>query len=125
MVNPVADWKVIPLMILVPLLVAAWKLTPFRVLELLALVPVAKVRSSPETAVAPTAPEALVTVKDWSLEASAVNEVLVKLTIVPEVAVEVTVSPVKVPTVVILVKDPAVKSALTTPEEVKAPPAEL
>jgi len=106
-------------------MVAAGKLMPLTVLELLALVPVARVRSSPETAVAPTAAEALVTVKDCSLEASAVKEVSVKLTIVPEVAVEVTVSAARVPTVVMLVKLPAARSALTMVEEVKAPPAEL
>jgi hypothetical protein len=62
--KPVAEVKLIPLMILELVLVAAWKLIPLVVLELLALVPLAKVRSSPETAVAPTAADASVTVND-------------------------------------------------------------
>jgi hypothetical protein len=101
LVKPVADMKLIPLILLVLVLVAAWKLTPLTVLELLAFVPLAKVRSKPETAVAPAAAEASVTVRDWSLDASAVKEVSVRLTIVPEVPVEVTVNPVRVPTEVI------------------------
>ena len=83
-------------------MVAAGKLIPLTVLELLELVPLANARSSPETAVAPAAAEASVTVIDWALEASAVKEVLVKARVVPLVAVPVTVRPVKVPTEVIL-----------------------
>ena len=77
LVKPVAELKLTPLILLELVLVAAWKLIPLVVLELLELVPLAKVRSRPETAVAPAAPEASVTVKDSSLEASAVKEVLV------------------------------------------------
>ena len=101
LVKPVALTKLIPLMVLELVMVAAGKLIPLVVLELLELVPVANVRSNPETAVAPAEAEALVTVKLWSLEASAVKEVSVKATTVPEVPVEVTVKPVRVPTLVI------------------------
>lgn len=97
LVKPVAETKLMPLMVLALVMLAAGKLMPLTVLELLALVPVAKVKSRPETAVAPTAPEALVTVADNNLEASVVKEVSVRATIVPLTAVEVTVKPVKVP----------------------------
>jgi len=85
-------------MVLLLVLVAAWKLIPFTVLELLAFVPLARVRSRPETAVAPTAAEASVTVKECNFDPSAVKDVLVKANVVPEVAVPVTVNPVRVPT---------------------------
>ncbi len=97
LVKPVADWKVMPLIVLELVLVAAGKLMPFKVLELLVLVPLARVKSRPETAVAPTAADALVTVSDCSLAPSAVKAVLVRLAVVPEVPVEVRVKPVKVP----------------------------
>jgi hypothetical protein len=107
LVNPLAETKLIPLMVLELVLVAAGKLMPLVVLELLEFVPLAKVRSKPLTAVAPAAAEALVTVADRSLLASAVKEVSVKETMVPLVAVEVTVRAASVPTPVILVKLPA------------------
>jgi len=84
-------------MVLELVLVAAGKLIPLTVLELLAFVPLARVKSIPETAVAPAAAEASVTVTDCSLEPSAVNDVLVRATVVPEVPVPVTVRPVRVP----------------------------
>ncbi len=58
-----------------------------------------------------------------SLLASAVNELSVKETTVPEVAVEVTVKAPSVPTPVILLKDPAVRSPFTTPPKVGRPAA--
>jgi hypothetical protein len=98
LVNPVADWYVIPLIVFELVLVAAWKLIPLTVFVLLEFVPLASVKSSPDTAVAPAAAEASVTVMDCALEASAVKDVFVSARVVPEVAVPVTVSPVNVPT---------------------------
>ncbi len=121
--KPVALAKLIPLIVLELVMVAAGKLMPLVGLELLALVAVARVRSRPETAVAPTAEEALVTVRDCNLEASAVKAVSVRLTMVPEVALEVTVRAARVPSPVMLLKLPAVRSPLTTELKVGSPEA--
>lgn len=123
LVKPVAEAKLIPLITLELVLVAAGKLTPLTVFELLALVPLVRSKLTPLTAVAPTAALALVTAKLSNFEPSAVKAASEKETIVPEVAEEVTVSAERVPMPVMLANDPAVRSPLTTPPKLGSPDA--
>ena len=95
LLKPVAEAKLIPLIRPRALLFAASKLIPLVVsIPKPALLASTNVKSIPLTVVPVITLLLLVTLRAKSFDASAVRDVSVRLAIVPDVAVEVTVSPV-------------------------------